>query len=114
MKNQNELKQILKILQGFDKRISTLEGKPISTPKEKSKSWYKQGSTIEKVIALVDDKFFDTTKSISEITGELKTKDIHLSAPDLTLPLRKIVRKGILRKTKRNIVNSCVNIKQQS
>ena len=102
MKKQNDLKLILETLERLDKRISLLEGKQLLTQKAKAKSqsWYKPGSTIDKIITLVNENFFDKTKSIGEIAQHLKTKDFHLSASDLTLPLRKIVRKGILTKTK--------------
>ena len=109
MKEQNDLKLILATLQSLDKRISLLEGKHGATSKASSRQWYKSGSTIDKVITLVNEKFFDQTKSIGEITEELKTKDFHLSASDLTLPLRKIVRKGILRKTKTRTDGSASN-----
>jgi len=109
MGKQNDLKIILKTLQKFEERISSLEGKKVNIPKEKTKSWYKTGITIEKVISLLGEKYFDKTKSIGEIAAELKTKDFHLSASDLTLPLRKIVRKGILKKTKTRTDGSVSN-----
>lgn len=63
-------------------------------------SWYKKGSTIDKIINLANEGFFDKNKTIGEIIDELKVKDYHLKQSDLTLPLRKIVRKGILKRTK--------------
>lgn len=94
--------EIKKILENHEKRITALEGRKTSKPDTKTKNWYKPGSTIEKIISLIEDGFFNTPRTISEIISELKTKDYHLKASDLTLPLRKIVRKGLLVRTKRN------------
>ncbi len=63
-------------------------------------TWYKKGSTIEKVIGLINEKFFDKNRILNDIVEQLKTKDFHLKPSDLTLPLRKIVRKGLLKRTK--------------
>lgn len=72
--------------------------------KKKSKSvdltWYKKGSTIEKIIYLIKEGFFDKNRTINDIVNQLKTKDFHLKQSDLTLPLRKIVRKELLKRTK--------------
>jgi hypothetical protein len=65
-----------------------------------NKTWYKKGSTIEKILILIDEGFFQAPRSISEIIQKLAEKDYHFKAPDLTLPLRNIVRKGFLRKIK--------------
>ncbi len=64
------------------------------------KTWYKQGSTIDKIIRLIDEGFFRTPRSIREIIQKLAEKDYHFKAPDLTLPLRNIVRKDLLKKVK--------------
>ena len=69
-------------------------------PSQEEKNWYQKGSTIEKILKLVKSGFFDTNRTISDIISKLKEKDYHLSSSDLTLPLRKIVRKDILIKTK--------------
>ena len=71
--------------------------------KPKNEEWYKTGSTIHKILILDKEGFFKSPKTISEIIQEFKSKDYHLKASDLTLPLRKIVRKGILKKTKKNV-----------
>ncbi len=98
MKN---LKEINKILQNHERRLTALEDKKINAKKEKKKVWYKLGSTTEKIVMLIEQKFFDKLHSISETISELKTKDYHMKASDLTLPLRRVVRKGLLKKTRK-------------
>lgn len=95
---------VKKRFEAIEKRLDLLEGKKtfVKKQREKDNTWYKNGSTIHKIITLIDEGFFDTPKTISEIVKELKSKDYHLKAPDLTLPLRKIVRKNILVRTKKN------------
>lgn len=95
------LKEIDKILQDHEDRLANLEGKNKTNIKKKDKDWYKAGSTIEKIVGLIANKFFNEPRTIGDIISELKTRDFHLKASDLTLPLRKIVRKGLLRKTKK-------------
>jgi hypothetical protein len=77
-------------------------GKPQKSKNIQSveKTWYKKGSTIEKIIKLIDEEFFHTPRSINEIIQKLAEKDYHFKAPDLTLPLRNIVRKDMLKKVK--------------
>ncbi|GAH54917.1 unnamed protein product [marine sediment metagenome] len=98
MKNQ---RKIIKILQDHEKRISALEKRSASKTILKAKSWYKPGSTIEKIVILIKEGFFNQPKSIKEIISGLKEKDYHLKASGLTLPLRRVVRKGLFRKTKK-------------
>jgi hypothetical protein len=102
MSSEKELSKIIKILQDHEKRLTALEGKKADRATPRTNAWYKPGSTIEKIISLTEEGFFNTPRTISEIISELKTKDYHLKAPDLTLPLRKIVRKELLKRTKRN------------
>ncbi len=92
-----DLKEINKILQNHEHRIAMLENKKIV---DKSESWYKVGSTVDKLVKLVSEGFFNHPKSLKEIISKLKEKDFHFKASDLTLPLRKVVRKGLLEKTK--------------
>lgn len=63
-------------------------------------SWYKKGSTIEKIWALNEGNFFDQPRTIKEILEKLTEKDYHFKASDLTLPIRSIVRNGKMKKTK--------------
>ncbi len=93
-----DLKEINKILQDHEHRLVRLENKKKILDKEVS--WYKPGSTIDKLVKLISEGFFNRPKSIKEIISGLKERDFHLSASDLTLPLRKVVRKGLLKKTK--------------
>ena len=97
-----DLKEISKMLQDHERRLAALEGKKKVGSPQKEKSWYKPGSTIEKIIDLIYAKFFNRPRTISDIISELKAKDYHLKSSDLTLPLRKIVRKGLLTKTKKH------------
>jgi len=102
MPKKNEISKILKVLQDHEKRIAMLEGKKTDMKGSKTKPWYKPGSTTAKVISLLQNGFFNKPRSINNITSEFKTKDYHLKASDLTLPLRKTVRKGLLKRTKIN------------
>jgi len=97
-KHMKDIKNLFKILQNHERRLAILEGSGKIV--EKKNSWYKPGSTIDKIIKLISEGFFKDLKSIKEIISELKEKDFHLKASDLTLPLRKIVREGLLKKTK--------------
>ncbi|HEX7320329.1 MAG TPA: hypothetical protein VF399_08230 [bacterium] len=106
MPSEKEMSKIIKILKNHEKRITALEGKKAVKVISKTNTWYKHGSTIEKIKSLIDEGFFNAPQTISEIISELKTKDYHLKASDLTLPLRKIVRKGLLKKIKRNVNGS--------
>ena len=97
--------EIKKKFETIEKRLDVLEGKKVSTTKEqkeKEVTWYKKVSTIHKIVILLNESFFDKPKTISEIVEELKSKDYHLKASDLTLPLRRIVRKSLLTRTKKN------------
>jgi len=95
MKN---LKTINKILQDHERRLAMLENKKKIV--DKKGSWYKSGSTVDKIIKLISEGFFNKPKSLKEIISKLEEKDFHFEASDLTLPLRKVVRKGLLKKTK--------------
>ncbi|MDE1818704.1 MAG: hypothetical protein KGI19_08895 [Thaumarchaeota archaeon] len=61
---------------------------------------YKKGSTTEKIIALIDEKFFDQNRTVGDIIEKLKSKDYHFKSSELTMSLRTIVRKELLKKTK--------------
>jgi len=98
MKN---LRRIIKTLQDHEKRILALEKKGAPKIILKTKNWYSSGSTIEKIAILIKENFFNQPRNLTEIISEFKTKDYHLKASDLTLPLRKVVRKGLLIKTKK-------------
>lgn len=101
MTGEKRLSDILKRLDDHEKRLSAIEGKKSVIKVEKGKSWYRQGSTSEKVVNLINQGIFDTPYSISSIISELETRDYHLKPADLTLPLRTIVRKGLLKRTKK-------------
>jgi len=76
--------------------------KNTKNPEKKStQSSYRPGSTAEKIILLINEGFFNENHIISEIVEELKTHDFHFKSSDLTLPLRNLVRKNQLKKTKK-------------
>lgn len=110
MTGKKELSKLLKIVDNHEQRIRALEGNKEIKLREKTKSWFKPGSTIEKIVLLIEGGFFKIPNGISEIIAELKTKDYHLKAADLTLPLRKIVRKGLLERTKKRADGSTSKI----
>lgn len=92
--------QIQKMLENHERRIAALEGTTTSIKKTKvSSEWYKPGSTVEKIILLIKSDFFKKPRTLSDIVSELKTRDYHLKTSDLTLPMRNIVRKNLLKKT---------------
>lgn len=91
---------VQKAIVGLEKRIKVLEGKKQLTEVVQNKAWFRPGGSTEKIIQLIREDFFNTTRSIAEIVVELKTKDYHLKASDLTMALRSIVRHGYLKKTK--------------
>ena len=93
-----DLKEINKILQDHEHRLTMLENKKKIV--DKKGSWYKSGSTVDKLVKLISEGFFNNPKNLKQIIAKLEEKDFHLKASDLTLPLRKVVRKGLLRKTK--------------
>jgi hypothetical protein len=101
MVKTKKLSDIIKVLESHEKRISVLEGKKQTHRAEEAKSWYRPGSTIDKIMTLIEKGVFNVPRGISDIISELEAKDYHLKAPDLTLPLRKIVRKGLLARTKK-------------
>ena len=101
MTREKGLSEILKTLENHEQRICSLEGKKQPQKISGAKTWYRPGSTSEKIVNLIGEGFFQDPRSISEIIAKLKTRDIHLKASDLTLPLRNVVRKGLLEKTKK-------------
>lgn len=99
--NQKQINtQILERLDDQEKQILALKKMGRAKTMLKVKSWYKPGSTIEKIIILNKEGFFNKPKSLKEIISKFETRDYPLKASDLTLPLRKVVRKRLLEKTK--------------
>lgn len=96
-----EFEKIWKKLGEIENKISGKAPPKVKiSKKSKTEDWYKPGSTIHKIITLIENGAFDKPISISSIVEKLKTMDYHLKSSDLTLPLRKIVRNGLLKKTK--------------
>jgi|SRR3989344_646073 len=104
LKDKMKIEEIMKILDEHERRLALLEGKKIAkaekTGEGKTKISYKKGGTTEKIISLNDENFFHQPRTINQIIDKLKEKDYHFKASDITLPLRNIVRNGVLRKTK--------------
>lgn len=98
---EERLKKIENLLAEHENRLSILEGARSVPNQPGHKKWYRTGSTVEKIIKLLDSGFFNQPRTIADIISELRTKDFHFEAADLTLPLRNIVRKGLLNKTKK-------------
>ncbi len=71
-----------------------------SEPLVKEKTWYRSGSTTEKIVTLIEENFFKQNRTIKDIITKLKSMDYHYQPKDLTLPLRVIVRRQLLAKTK--------------
>lgn len=95
-----EMKDIIIKLEDHENRIFVLEGGKSLAGQPKKTNWFKPGSTTAKILDLINEGFFKKPKSISEIISEFKTKDYHLKPSDLTMSLRVVVRKGLLKKTK--------------
>lgn len=86
----------------YEGQIELKPGKLVqvdTTKKEKSTD-VRPGTTAEKIINLLEEGFFDKNRTISDIVNQLKSKDYHYKSTDLTMPLRQIVRKHVLKKTK--------------
>ncbi|MBI2657144.1 hypothetical protein HYX08_00445 [Candidatus Woesearchaeota archaeon] len=81
------------------KKTSVAHKSPTRINTNENHSRKKQG-TVEKILSLGTYEFFKEPKTIKEIIEKLAEKDFHFRASDLTLPLRKIVRSGKLKKTK--------------
>jgi len=93
-----------------EKRITGLEAKLYGTTKAPksphsteadSKMWYKPNGTPAKLVGLVNEKFFDTPKTLNEAVVQFEAKDYHFKLSDLTLPVRQLVRHGLLRREKK-------------
>ncbi len=100
MNQTNRLGRIQIILRDHEKRIASLERKSAPLIRQEEETWYRQDSTIAKLMALRQRGFFDTPRSLRAIITEFDMRDLRFKPSDLTLPLRKIVRKGFLRKTR--------------
>lgn len=88
----------------YDGEIELTKTGSTKKTKLKSKSidstWYKKGSTTEKIILLINEKFFVQNRTVGDIIEKLKSKDYHFKSSELTMSLRIIVRKELLKKTK--------------
>ena len=92
----------------MNKRISALKAKIYSKEKKptaaiirvEKKLQYKPGSTVAKLVDLLNAGGFDTHKTLNEVAMQFAAKDYHFKLSDLTLPVRKLVRHGLLRREK--------------
>jgi len=78
----------------------SISKKSIIKTKNDSDKWYQSGSTVEKILKLIDSGFFVENHTLADIIKKLKSYDYHFKQSELTLPLRTIVRHGDLVKTK--------------
>ena len=92
----------------IEKRMDKLEGKLVQEGKKSgegkpdSKLWYKPAGTVAKLVGLVGEGFFSEPKTLSEVSVAFAAKDYHYKLSDLTLPVRQLVRHGVLRREKKN------------
>jgi hypothetical protein len=86
--------------QEYEGEVTLVKVKKKNKRQSTLKAWYRSGSTIEKLVKLINQGFFDKHRSITDIIEKLKSQDYHLKASGLTLPLRRVVRKGLLEKAK--------------
>jgi len=86
----------------YEGQIELKPGKPaqVDTRKKEESTEFRPGTTAEKILNLIEEGFFDKNRTISDIVNQLKSRDYHYKSTDLTLPLRRIVRKQNLKKTK--------------
>ena len=98
---------IIKMVQDHERRISALENKRAGALSRghassaiENKSWYKKDSTIAKLIGLLNEGFFDTHRTLADQVKQFETKDYHFKAADLTLPVRRLVRRNMLKREK--------------
>jgi hypothetical protein len=88
IKNKKEITHILKI------SAASAERTPIP------KAIREKGSTADRILELKKRHFFDNPKTVKEVMEELKRMDFHYKPADLTDPLRRLVRKEELERTK--------------
>ncbi len=98
---------LIKKVQDHERRISALENNRVeAAPKGRApsatenKSWYKKDSTTAKLIGLLNEGFFDTHRTLGDQVKQFATKDYHFKAADLTLPIRQLVRRNMLKREK--------------
>lgn len=98
---------LIKMVQDHERRLSALENKKGSPASKgrvsgatENKSWYKKGSTTAKLIGLLNEGFFDTHRTLADQVNRFETKDYHFKAADLTLPIRQLVRRNMLKREK--------------
>jgi hypothetical protein len=87
----------------YEGEIELKKNLKVKSGQEEFKSlqqWYRTGSTTEKLVKLIEEDFFNENKTIKDIIVKLKAQDYHFEPKDLTLPLRLIVRKALLEKTR--------------
>ena len=100
--------EIRKRFEENEKRIDALEAKLNGTElksanakvKVENKVWYKPNSTVGRLMGLFSEGFFDTSKTLTEVSTQFKARDYHYELSDLTLPVRQLVRHGLLRREK--------------
>lgn len=87
-KNETEIRQALKLAANKD------------NDKEIEKQTKQKKTTADRILDLKKRNFLNEPKTGAQIIQEFKSMDLHFKLADLTLPLRKFVRRGELKRTK--------------
>ncbi len=87
-KNEKEISQVLKLSAKID------SDKDFVKPTKQKKT------TADRLKELKKRNFLNVPKTGAQIIEEFKGMDLHFKLPDLTLPLRNLVRSGELKRTK--------------
>jgi hypothetical protein len=91
-------------LEGLETKLYGTAKSPVkeaTSTKAESKAWYKPEGTVAKLVGLRSEKFFDEPKTLNDVATKFKAKDYHFKLSDLTLPIRQLVRHGLLRREKK-------------
>lgn len=92
-------------LSALERRISMIDADLKQTVTDttiggKTKPRGKKNSTAAKLAELITDGFFDERRTLNDIISHFKKMDYHFKQSDLTMPLRRLVRKDLLRREK--------------
>ena len=87
--NEKEIRQVLK-----------LSGNNKDRDRDIEKQTKHKKTTADLLLDLKKRDFFNEPRAGVQIIEELKSMDLHFKLADLTFPLRKLVRRGELKRTK--------------
>lgn len=102
---QNMLEDHERRLSALERRISMIEADLKQTVPDtaiggKTKLSGKKISNAAKLSKLITDGFFDERRTLNDMVSHFKSMDYHFKQSDLTMPLRRLVRKDLLRREK--------------